>query len=292
MRPRLDHNSQLRLFLLPFVVGSILLVILPALATFYIAFTEYNTLEPPRWIGLDNFRKLADSTLVTISVRSTVTFLLTAIPLRVLGALLLALLLQSRRRLFPAFRAAVYLPTVIPEVAYALIWLWVFNPQYGPLNRLLALVGIDGINWLAGETSAQAAIVIMSLFTVGEGFVVMLAGLQSIPRAYYEAARVDGATAWQSFWRITLPLILPWLMVLTFRDFIVSMQSTFTPSFVMTYGGPYYATTYVPLLIYELAFDFFDFGMAAAALVVTYMVLMALIMGVLNIVLAWWRVDV
>ena len=263
-------------------------MVLPALATFAIAFTEYNCFQPPQWAGFANFIKLYESALVRISLRSTVLFLLTAIPLRLLGALLLALLLQSRRRFFAGYRAAVYLPTIIPEVAYAILWLWIFNPLYGPLNYVLETIGLFQVEWLSDPENAQVAIIFMSLFTIGEGFVVMLAGLQSIPRAYYEAATIDGASGWQSFWRITFPLILPWLLLLTFRDLLVSMQNTFTPSFVMTYGGPYYATTYVPLLIYELAFDFFDFGMAAAALVVTYVVMLLLILGVFNVVSGLW----
>ncbi len=289
--PGSGYRRQLLLLLAPFVLGSVLLVIVPALFTVAIAFTDYRAVRPPIWAGLDNFRSLAASPMARISLRSTVTFLLAAVPLRLIGALALALLLQSRRRLVSLQRAFVYLPTVIPEVAYAIIWLWVFNPLYGPLNAAMRWLGLPAVDWLAAEGTAQAAIVIMALFTFGEGFVVLLAGLQSIPRAIYEAARVDGASGWQSFWRITFPLLLPWLLVLSFRDLIVSMQGTFTPSFVMTYGGPYYATTYVPLLVYELAFDFFDFGMAAAALVATYVVLMMLILGVLNIVSGWRPAD-
>ena len=291
MRSRFNYNTQLRLFLIPFVVGSLVLVVLPAFATFAIAFTEYNSIQPPRWAGFTNFVKLYESTLVWSSIRSTVLFLLIAVPLRLLGALLLALLLQSKRRLFGLHRTVAYMPTVIPEVAYAIIWLWIFNPQYGPLNNLLESIGVSGVDWLASPGTAQASIIIMSLFTIGEGFIVMLVGLRNIPRSLFESATVDGASAWQSFWRITFPLIMPWLLLLSFRDLVVSMQSTFTPAFVMTYGGPYYATTYVPLLIYELAFDFFDFGMAAAALVATYVVLLLIIGGVLNIVSGWGSAD-
>lgn len=287
MRSRLSYKAQLRIFLLPYVVGSLILVIIPALATVAVAFTEYNSIQPPQWAGLANFVKLYNSPLARISLRSTVIFLLIAIPLRMIGALLLALLLQSRRRFFTFHRAAVYLPTVIPEVAYAIIWLWIFNPLYGPLNWFLGLFGVNDIAWLTDPATAQAAIIFMSLFTIGEGFIVMLVGLQNIPLAYYESAEVDGATNWQAFWRITFPLILPWILLLSFRDLIIAMQSTFTPAFVMTYGGPNYATTYAPLLIYELAFDFFDFGMAAAALIVIYLVLVMLIAGVLNIVSGW-----
>ncbi|HET6444625.1 MAG TPA: sugar ABC transporter permease [candidate division Zixibacteria bacterium] len=291
MLSRISYKAQLRLFLVPFIVGSLVLVVIPALATFAIAFTEYNSIQPPQWAGITNFIKLYESTMVRSSIRSTVLFLLIAVPLRLAGALLLALLLQSKRRLFGLHRSVAYVPTVIPEVAYAIIWLWIFNPLYGPLNKLLEAIGLSGVDWLAGSDTAQAGIIIMFLFTIGEGFIVMLVGLRSIPRSLYESATVDGASAWQAFWRITFPLIMPWLLLLSFRDLIVSMQNTFTPSFVMTYGGPYYATTYVPLMIYEIAFDFFDFGMAAAALVATYVVLLLIIGGVLNIVSGWGSTD-
>ncbi|MCB0029255.1 MAG: sugar ABC transporter permease, partial [Anaerolineales bacterium] len=130
----------------------------------------------------------------------------------------------------------------------------------------------------------RLAFVIMSLFQIGEGFVIILAGLQTIPRSFYEAARVDGATRWQSFWRLTLPLIMPWLLLLTFRDLLVSLQNTFTPSFIMTYGGPYYTTTFIPLLIYEVAFDFFDYGLAAAILLLAYILIGLIILGIVFLV--------
>ena len=271
------------LFLLPYLLGTLLLVVIPALATLALAFTDYNFIRPPVWDGLDNFRTLWASPLVRLSLRNSFLFLALAVPLRLLGALFLALLLQAKRRPFGLFRAAVYLPTVIPEAAYALLWLWLFNPLYGPVNLILAWLGLPTPAWLAEPGTAVLAIVIMSFFQLGEGFVVLLAGLQNIPHALYEAARVDGASAWQSFWRITLPLLLPWLLLLTFRDLIMSLQNTFTPTFIMTYGGPYYATTFIPLLIYEIAFDIFDFGLAAAVLVVTYILLGLIALGLFNL---------
>jgi multiple sugar transport system permease protein len=278
------YNVQIRLFVLPYLLGALILTVLPALATISVAFADYNAIATPTWAGLNNFARLLDSAYVRIALRNTIFFLTLAVPLRLLGALLLALLLQSERRGFGMHRAAVYLPTVIPEVAYALIWLWLLNPLYGPLNMLLKAVGLPGPAWLTEPFTARLSIVLLSLFTIGEGFVVMLTGLRTIPRSYFEAARVDGASVWQSFWRITLPLILPWLLLLTFRDMVISLQNTFTPSFVLTYGGPYYATTFVPLLLYELAFDFFDFGMAAALLLFTYVVIGLVIIGILNLV--------
>lgn len=279
-----SYDGQVRLFLLPFLLGSLLLIVLPALITVVVAFTKYNAIQPPTWVGLDNFRTLLASPLARLSLRSSLQFIFLAVALRILGALLLALLLQPGGRLFGGLRAAVYLPTIIPEGAYALIWLWILNPLYGPLNALLHGLGLSGPDWLLEPTTARLSFVLMALFTIGEGMIVLLVGLKTIPKVYYEVARVDGANAWHSFWRISLPLLTPWLLVLTFRDIVVSLQNTFTPSFVMTYGGPYYATTFIPLLLFELAFDLFDFGAAAAMMVVMYILTIMLVIGIINLV--------
>jgi multiple sugar transport system permease protein len=207
-----------------------------------------------------------------------------AVPLRLLGALGIALLLHRPGRIYGPLRAGVYLPTIIPEGAYALIWLWILNPLYGPLNAMLGALRLPTPDWLVEPGTAQISFVLMSLFTIGEGIVVALVGLRTIPGALYEAARVDGAGRWQSFWRITLPVLAPWLVLLTLRDLVVSLQNTFTPSFIMTYGGPYYATTYAPLLLFELAFDFFDFGGAAAFMLILYLLIALLVVGIINLV--------
>ena len=279
----LSYRTQLWLILLPYLLGTLILIVVPALATALIAFTEYNPTGTPTWNGLENFRELLASPLVRLSLRNSLIFLLAAVPLRLLVALFLALLLQRRATLFGLYRALIYLPTVIPETAYALLWLWILNPIYGPLNMLLSAMGLPAPAWLTEPETAILAMIIMSVFQIGEGFVVILAGLQSIPRNVYEAATVDGANGWQAFCYITLPLITPWLLLLTFRDLIVSLQNTFAPTYIMTYGGPYYATTFVPLLIYEIAFDLFDFGLAAAVLVLTYILIGWLIFAVLKL---------
>ncbi|HRI55799.1 MAG TPA: sugar ABC transporter permease [Anaerolineae bacterium] len=278
--------------MLPFLLGSLLLIVLPALITVGVAFTRYNAIQPPVWVGLDNFRTLWNSPLARLSLRSSLQFIFLAVPLRVLGALALAMLLQPAGRLFGSLRAAVYLPTIIPEGAFALIFLWILNPLYGPLNAVLGGLGLPTPDWLLSPTTARLSFVLMALFTIGEGMVVLLVGLKTIPKIYYEVAKVDGAGAWQSFWRITLPLLTPWLLVLTFRDIVVSLQNTFTPSFVMTYGGPYYATTFIPLLLFELAFDLFDFGAAAAMMVVMYILTGLLVIGIINLVGLNTRDDV
>lgn len=282
--PRDPYRRHLVLLLAPFLIGSLVLVVLPAIATMAVAFTEYNSIGVPTWVGLNNFSRLVQSDYVKISLHNTAIFVGLAVPLRVGAALGLAMLLHRTGRLYGWYRAAIYLPTVIPEVAYALIWLWIFNPLYGPLNMGLSALGLTPPPWLADPVTARLAIVLMLTFQIGEGFVVLLAGLQTIPQSYYESARVDGASGWQTFTRITLPLLAPWLLLLTFRDLIMSLQNTFTPSFVLTYGGPYYATTFAPLLIYEIAFDFFDFGLAAALLLLIYLIMAIVVLSVLNVV--------
>lgn len=283
MKPT-SYQGQVCLLLLPYLVGMLFLLVLPVGATVVIAFTEYDAVKPPAWVGLGNFQRLLNSPLIRLSLKNTAIFLVLAVPLRLLGALSLALLLQKRGRAFGLYRAAVYLPTIIPEAAYALIWLWILNPVYGPLNILLRALGLPAPAWLVNSDTARLSIVLLSAFQIGEGFIVLLVGLQSIPLTLYDAARVDGANAWQTFIRITLPLLLPWLLLLTFRDLLVSLQNTFAPSFIMTYGGPYYATTFIPLLVYEISFDFTDLGLASVLLIVTYTLIGLVALAILNIV--------
>lgn len=283
----LSYRRQLVLFLAPYLLGTLALVVLPALATVTVSFADYSGVGRLTWAGLDNFRRLAQTPLVRLGLYNTLVFAGLAVPLRLVGALLLALLLGGRRSLRPGsglYRAAVYLPTIMPEAAYALVWLWILNPVYGPLNLILGAFGLPQPGWLTEGDTARAAIILMALMQLGEGFVVVLAARQNVPASLYEAAEVDGANRWQGFWRITLPLIVPWLMLLACRDLVVAVQNTFTPSFVLAYGGPYYATTFLPLLIYEISFDFQDWGLASAILVVVYLWVLLLIVGIRNLI--------
>ncbi len=283
-RRPLSYYGQAFLFLAPYLLGTLVLTVLPALFTVVISFTDYHAVAPPAWAGLVNFRRITTTPLVRLSLYNTIIFLALAVPLRLLGALVLALLLRGRRRGFGLYRTAAFLPTIMPEAAYALVWLWILNPVYGPLNGLLAGLGLPAPDWLARPDTARLAIALMAAFQVGEGFVVLLAARQLVPPSLYEAAAVDGAGCWQGFWRITLPLLSPWLLLLTFRDLLVSMQNTFAPSYILTYGGPYYATTFVPLLVYEIAYDFTDLGLASAVLVVTALWVLLLVAGIRNVI--------
>ncbi len=215
-------------------------------------------------MGLDNFRAVARDPLFRIAARNSLLFVILAAPLRLLGALGLALLLARPRRGTGLYRAAVYLPTVVPEVPYALLWLWIVNPIYGPLNLLLGALGLPTPAWLVHGDTALAVLVLMAAFQLGEGFVVLLAGLRDIPRELYDVAALDGAGRWRVFASVTLPLLAPWLLLNTLRDIMLSAQATFAPAYLMTGGGPNYATLFLPLHIYDVAFGALRFGPAVA----------------------------
>lgn len=286
------ERRDLVIMLVPFVVGLAVLVVAPAAVTLALSLTEYDLIGPARWVGLGNFRELAEDEVFRIALVNSLVFAAIAVPLRVLAALGLALLLYRRAAGVGPARTAAMLPTIVPDVAYGLIWLWLFNPLYGPINILLRSGGEDGLTifgrlppqWLTDPNDARAAIVLMSLFTVGEGVVLLLVARQSTPGELYELAAVEDATWWDVFRRVTLPLIAPVLALLFLRDWILSFQLNFVPALIVTDGGPPpYATTYLPLFVYRTGFEYLRYGYAAAAT----LVMLALTVVV---VLLQWRI--
>ena len=281
------YQSWLYAMIAPYLVATILLVVVPVLISFGLSFFSYDAISPPAWNGWINFIDVLREPLLSTALLNSLFFIALAVPLRLLGALLLALFYNHPHRGTGVYRAAAYLPTIIPDMAYALIWLWIFNPLYGPLNQILRAIGIDAPAWLINPVTAKPALILMSLFQIGEGFVVLLAGVKDIPSDYYDAAAVDGGSRWQAFWHITLPLLKPWLVLLTFRDVILSFQNTFTPAFVMTGGGPYYATMFLPLLIYEEAFDRFRFGTGSVMMLLMFVITLLLLIWLYDLFEGW-----
>lgn len=263
------------------------MVIFPAGLSFYIAFTRYNGISQPVFTGWQNIQIVSRDPLFWVALINSLLFILLAVPLRLLAALGLALLHKRPRRFSGFTRAAVYLPSIIPDAAYALTWLWILNPYYGPLNAALRALGLPAPAWLVDPFWAPLAIVLVMLFQIGEGFVILLAALRQIPGEVYDAARVDGANRWQTFGSVTLPLLSPWLVLLSVRDIALSFQSTFTPAYLMTRGGPYYATFYTPLFIYETAFDGLRFGEAAAVMLIVFLMTMLMVLVVYFIFEGW-----
>jgi multiple sugar transport system permease protein len=253
-----------------------------------LSFTEYSGLEAPRFIGFDNFTRLFGDEMYRQSVGNSLIHIGMSTPLRLLAMTTLALVLHERFRGAPTARAAAYLPTVVPDAAYALLWLWIFNPIYGPLPAALEAIGLGSPGWLTDPWGARSGVVLMGLFQIGEGFVIALAARRLLPKDLFEAARVDGASGWFTLRRVTLPLMAPVLLLLALRDVIIGLQMNFIPALLLTDGGPGYATTYLPLFVYRQAFRYLRLGYASS-ISVTMFVLTGLAIYVQYRVAKRWR---
>lgn len=280
MRPRVGLAT-------PYLVGLVLLVGLPAVAALALAFTEYTGLQSPEFVGFDNFRRLLDDELFWRSFVNSLIFIVLFVPLRVGGAVGAALLLHRRSRASSVGRPIAYLPTVMPDVAYALVWLWLLNPIYGPVATILQGAGLGSPDFLTDEWTTRVAVAVMGAFQLGEGFVVAVAARRALPERIYEAARVDGASPWFTLTRVTLPLMAPVLVLLAFRDLIVSFQLNFVPALIVTEGGPRLATTFVPVYVYRAAFTYFRFGYAAAASLLLFVVTAAVVVVQYRLARRW-----
>ena len=260
----------MRLLLAPYAAGLALLIALPALLTFGLAFFDWDLLTDPEWAGLSNFEQLFDDPVFREALGNSLAFMAIAVPLRMLAATGMALLLHRRMRAAGAVRTVTYLPTVVPEIAYALAWLFLLNPVYGPVNALLGWFGLGTPAWLSDPTAAMAAIVLMSVFTIGEGFIVALAARRELPAELDEVAALEGSSAWNTLRRVTLPLMAPTLGLLALRDAAITLQVSFVPALVVTGGGPDRATTFLPNLVYSHAFENLRYGYAAAITLVMF----------------------
>ena len=261
----------------PYATGLTLLVAVPAIAALALAFTEFSGVQPPEFIGFDNFTRLADDPFFWKAFVNSLIFIALFVPLRVGGAVGAALLLHRRTAMDAVGRPIAYLPTVMPDVAYALLWLWLLNPLYGPISALFQNVGLGSPGFLTDEWTTRAAVAVMGAFQIGEGFVVALAARRALPGSIYEAASVDGASPWFTLTRVTLPLMAPVLLLLAFRDLIVSFQLNFVPALIVTDGGPRLATTFVPVYVYRSAFTYFRLGYASAMSVFLFAITAAIV---------------
>jgi multiple sugar transport system permease protein len=258
-------------FILPWLLGFLLLTAGPMVYSFYLSFTASNLLSPPQWIGLENYqRMLFEDPLFYRSLFNTAIYTGLSVPLGLILSISLALLLNAPVRSIGIFRTLFFLPSVTNMVAVAVLWTWIFNPEFGLLNGGLRMVGIEGPYWLQSEAWAKPALVLMSLWMVGGQMIIFLAALQGVPSEMLEAAALDGAGRRRRFFAVTLPLISPAILFNLIMGMIGAFQ-VFTQAFVMTggvqpgsEGGPNHATLFIVLYIYKKAFQEFDMGYASA----------------------------
>ena len=265
-----------------FVAVPMLLFVIFAVAPMffacYLSFTEFKFTRAPTWTGLDNFRLLAQDRVFKISLQNTAIYTLGVVPSGMALSLLVALLLNQKIRGIVVFRTAYYLPVVTSTVASAVVWMWMFAPDVGILNRALGIIGLPPQKWLLDTKLALPSVMFMSVWRgLGYSMVIYLAALQGIPEHLYEAAEIDGAGAWDKFWRITLPL----LKATTFFIFVTSVIDSFQvfgSVFVMTQGGPGYATTTIVHQIYLNAFKYLRMGYGAAQALILFIIIFSLSM--------------
>jgi multiple sugar transport system permease protein len=290
-RNRIHEIALAYLFLAPTLIGLLFFSLGPVIAGFLISFTNWNILLPPQWVGAENYRALVELDLPRKVLWNTVYYTVINVPLNMTVALAVAMLLNQKLRFVSLYRAAYFLPVVSSTVAASLIWTWLFSPNYGPINYFLEGIGITGPAWLGSTTWAMPAVIIMSVWKgFGTNMLIFLAGLQSIPQELEEAAMIDGANRWQRFWNVTWPLLTPTTFFVLVISCIASFQ-VFEQVFIMTDGGPAYATTVLGLFIYLNAFRYNNMGYAAAAAYILFAIIMVITLVQFRFQERWTNYD-
>ncbi len=266
MSPKSRENLTGYLFIAPWLIGFLVFTLGPFIQSFYLSFTRYNIVQPPKFIGLANYRMmLFDDELFWKSMWVTIRFALCSVPMVLVVGVLLALLLNSNVKGIAAFRTIFYLPSIIPTVATTSIFMWILNPQVGMVNQILVLIGIKGPAWLSDPTWTPWSLVFMSVWGAGGSMVIYLAGLKDIPTYLYEAATLDGAGPIQKLKAVTLPMLSPVIFFNLVMGIIGTFQY-FTQAFMISkgQGGPEDSTMFYALYMFQRSWKYMDMGYGSA----------------------------
>jgi multiple sugar transport system permease protein len=271
------HNIYGWLFASPWILGLILFYALPLILSIYYSFTSYSILKPGEWVGLENYRNLIVDENFWIGIYNTLYFTLVFVPLSIIVGVAVAVLLNMNIKGMSVYRTIYFLPTLVPHVAVAVIWLWVLNPRLGLVNAALELIGIQGPAWLSSVNWSKPALIFMSLWGIGNAIVIYLAGLQDVPQDLYDAASVDGANAMQRIFRITLPMLTPVIFFNLVMGMIHAFQQ-FTLPYSLTggQGTPGTSMLFYMMYLYDNAFIYLKMGYASAMAWILFVVIMFL----------------
>ncbi|NLJ86004.1 MAG: sugar ABC transporter permease [Firmicutes bacterium] len=274
---RLNPTAIPYLFILPVILFTVFFKFIPIGVSLLLSFTEYDMLSSPRWVGIANYAYLlSDNDLFWTSLKNTAQYSLEVLPANIAISLLLAILVNQELKGVAFFRTVFYLPVVTSIIAVSMIWMWIYNYQVGLLNSILGLFGLGPFDWLRNPKLALHSLAIMRVWKgVGWNMVIYLAGLQGIPRYIYEAATIDGASAWTQFRRLTWPLLRPVTYYIIVMGLISTFQS-FGEIYAMTQGGPLDSTTTLGYLVYQQAFQYWEMGKASATAFILFGVIFAL----------------
>jgi len=276
--------------IMPWVLGFLIWTAFPIFASLYLSFTNYNVIQPPTWLGLQNYIRIFTKDIdFWPAIRITVLYALFSVPLGIAGSLLVAILLNTNIRGLGLYRTVYYLPSILPAVATALLWRWLFNPDAGLLNNLLRpilrLFELSPPNWFGDPRYVLPAFIIISLWGIaGSNMVIFLAALKNVPRHLYEAAEIDGANAWARFWSVTLPMITPVIFLQLVMGIIGALQIFTVAAFVRATPG---AGKFMNILIYQAGFQQFRMGYASALAWILFMLILGLTLLVFRSSAVW-----
>ncbi len=280
LRPAVREALWGFVFIGPWIIGLLLFTAGPMIASFVMSLTNFDLLHPDstRFIGIENYTRMASDPTIAASLLATIKFALIAIPVTMGASLGFAMLLNHPRLAFKGpLRALVYMPVMIPLVASTLVWIGFLNTETGWLNQILGALGLPQPDWINSETWIYPALSMIGLWAIGNFMIINIAGLQSVPTELYEAARMDGAGAWTSFRRITIPLMSP-VLLYNFVIILIGTFQYFTQAYTLTNGkgDPNNATLFVNLVLYREGFVFNHMGYAAAIAWLLFVIVLVL----------------
>lgn len=260
----------------PAILGFLIWQIGPIIASVFVAMTDWRIAGTPEWIGLANFEQMfTQDRLFPIALRVTAYYTFGSVPLHLVVAFLLALLLNQKIKGLAIFRTVYYLPAVVPLIASSILWLWLFNPDFGLLNAGLDSLGLPKSQWIYHSQTVIPSLILMSAWNVGPTMIIFLAGLQGVPRQLYEAVEIDGGGAFRRLWHVTIPMLTPTILFNLVLTFINTMQ-TFVQPYLMTEGGPNNASLLYVLYLYRKAFNESQMGYASALAWIIFLIIAGL----------------
>ena len=270
------------LFISPWIIGFLLFILIPMGMSLYYSFTDWDVLTKESFIGMANYAGLFQDPLFYKSLQVTGVYTLITVPLNVFLSLMTAILLNMEGRFMAFFRTLYYIPAVLSAVVVAILWQWIFNSKYGLLNDVLTKFGIEGPRWLSDPQWVMPALVIMSIWGIGGGIIMYLAGLQAVPKDLYEAATLDGARFWKKLFHITIPSMSP-IILFTFLTSLIATLQTFSQAYIMTSGGPNHATLFYAYYLYQNGVVYKKMGKACAMAWLFFIAVMLLSLVVLKV---------
>lgn len=262
------------LFISPWIIGFLGLTFYPILSSFYYSLTQYSGVGTANFVGFQNYQAMFSSdTMFRTSMGNTLFMVLIDLPAGIVAGVLIAVLLNMKVKAQGLFRTIFFLPSVIPAIGATMLFLWIFNPEFGMANSFLHLFGLKGLGWFADPSTSKPSLILLDLWGVGGGMVIYLANLQDIPTSLYDAAAVDGAGTLRKFTHITLPMLTPSIFFNLIMGFI-AMFNYFTQAFVATQGGPDNSTMFYALYLFSQAFSYFNLGYASAMAWVLFVIVL------------------